>query len=477
MGVMIPLLQRTAFSQRKRFFFISAFIVFNLCGCSLSPTPTDSTLHLAQTLNQQLSLLDSKYGFKGWGSFRLGDHPILLVNLQSQDSYLLEKNQVRKVNYSQLPPGSEQQGAQFNITQWRGAPTLILFTGPDKTEEEQIRQLLYLAVHEGFHAFYQDPNRGFVHKPSRISRGQIYPLLIHPRYYRYEMFLALTDYLTTQNKRHLNRLSGWYFKWVKNFPEEADNYTDRIEGSAQFYTNQALTFIHNHKNKSQVSEYDYFKEKLQKPLLTSKWLDLDREAYLIGPLSGLVLDHLQATGWQTKVDQGKSPLEVLAYRYKPYPTSDNNDTLNEFVQISVDKMQAIDQSGVLDSIIKNLSANQSIRVVLTHNADTNFSSFNTDGFYRSLFDFTGVKDVQMVALTSPLIINLHQNSLKIEPPQYWVMAQSTPCSSSSGGTILFYPTDQVIIGKHRIQTLSAPTINWKIRTVIRQDDTTWVCLN
>lgn len=468
----------------KRFFFaqLTPLIILSAMGFSFascthfSKSRTDQT---ALALAHKLSMLDPQKGFDGWLDFDINQFPILILDRVSLKTHHVQNGKVVPISNDELPKELMQTSLNFDVTPFRGQDALILFYQSEKENLDYSFDinLLYLAVHEGFHIFYQKNKQVFQQQPANQSRGDFYPILEQPRYIRYEMFRSLIRYLETTDAKALNAYSWWYFKWFQNHKEEVLSYTDRIEGSAQYYSNQALTEIYNRENQTQLTPFQHFEKVLMRGGDKYKWFALDKEAYLLGPLTGVILDKVGSEDWKNQVNRKDSPLFLLARRYKPHKQPVDFKLKEEYLQMSIKRMQEIDQNGVLDNTVSSLAAPSTVRLVLANGPEVKMSGFTTNGIYRSFFEFKDSKGIVIIPLTSHVQIKTPNLEIKQAPQSALILSQKNPCSPQSGGTLFLFPPEKVQIKDRQVKTLMAPYINYKAQKILQRSGITWVCLN
>jgi len=478
-------LSKSVFQYGKRFFFAQLanllfFLALGTFSFNCSHFSKDRVVdRTALKLAQKLSLLDPQKGFDGWLDFDINQFPILLFDKHSSRTYHIQNGRVIEVSNHELPKEFLNGSLTFDVAPFRDHEALVLFYNSETVDRNNLLELnlLYFTVHEGFHLFYQKNNKVFQQQPTHQSRGEFYPILEQPRYFRYEMFRALNRYLKTSDPRSLNAYSWWYFKWYENHREEVSSYTDRIEGSAQYYSNQAMTRIYNSETASKLKPAQHFKKVLMKGGDKYKWFALDKEAYLLGPLTGIILDRLQNKNWKKQVNEKDSPLLLLARMYRPRRQPIDPQLKEEYLLLSVKKMQEVDQNGVLDQTVSQLANPSTIRLVLSHGADTKLSSFSSNGSYRSFFEFKGLDGISITPLSSNMLIQSPGLKIELTDKSALVLSSKNPCSQQNGGTLFLFPPENVQIQDRQVKTLMAPFINHRALKILQRYGITWVCLN
>lgn len=419
----------------SRFIFLLPIFVF--VGCATHPRKATTMVNESA---HHLKYLFS-HGQPVWDQCHLDKEPILFVSHKDNQVSLFRNSQLSKLNPTLWLPKIPTNPIEFLAAEIDGQKYLILFV--DKfTEEESSLKMTTMVLHEGFHSFCQQSwDRQFQGQ----SRGNIYPIQTVPRYYRWEMYDSLLSYLEKGRKlKDLRHFSYWYQKWQKNFPEEAKNYTDRVEGSAEFYTTLMVARLKSHLQKKTVSPLEVL---LDRPSL-SQVFDLSYESYVLGSLAGLILDHKNVKNWQKSVAKGSSPLQILSQQQKPLRKNVNNVKQTELLKISVEKMQAIDSDGKLDRVISGLASQKMVRVSIPLKI-LKPRGFAASAMYQSFFDFPGVKNVQLTKLKSDLPLIGPGFQYTIPNSAIWIMAEKSPCDPSSSALLLFDP-DQVVMTKKEL---------------------------
>jgi hypothetical protein len=139
--------------------------------------------------------------------------------------------------------------------------------GEKYTLEDYVFEMVALFYHEAFHAYVQNPSRGWNGNGSSskdgdskdYNRNQSYPVDYKPRVYRKMALLALKAAWDNpaQKDRHYARAKYWTNKYEKEYPQEAAGIkkTDIDEGTADFFERNLLHPLFNSK---QLHEIDGF---------------------------------------------------------------------------------------------------------------------------------------------------------------------------------------------------------------------------
>ncbi len=416
------------------------FCWFLIAGCAsknraLQPAISETAKNLQQIYRS------SK---RPWPHYNLLNYPIIFISFKDKIVKRFIKGDLQDLNFESWSQKIPRSRIGFDTLQIQSTKYLILHL--DNYKELSPMKLTETAIHEGFHYFGQEEWRQ--HKQEK-GRGDIYPLQAVPRYYRWEMRQSLSHFLQTNDKKSLQRFSYWYFKWKTNFKEEYENYTDRIEGTAQYYTNSLVTLLNQSVGNQPQDEFAVFKNNGVTSKSFQEMFSLSYESYVLGTLSGLILDKLGAAGWHKTTRLGPSPLELLARRYKPLRDNVNNGVQTEFLRASVREMEKIDKDGKIDKIISGLAKPQVLKAFIPSQGKQ-FSSFSIKGVYRSFFNYPGIKNVELIKLSSSHMISGPNMNFKFLPGDFWITAQETPCSKKHG-TILLFEKENVDVQNNRLK--------------------------
>ncbi len=402
-----------------------------------------------------------------WPHFNLLNYPIIFISFKEKIAQRFIKGDLQDLNFKRWHKLIPSSRIGFDTLKIESTKYLILHV--DNFKDLSPMKLTETAIHEGFHYFAQDEWR---QQKQETGRGDIYPLQAVPRYYRWEMRESLIHFLNSKNKQSLQRFSYWYFKWKTNFKEEYENYTDRIEGTAQYYTNHLMAGLNKALGFQPQDEFEVFKNNIATNQSFQEMFSLSYESYVLGTLSGMILDRLGAAGWQKTTRLGPSPLELLARRYKPLRDNVNNEVQTEFLRASVREMEKIDKDGQIDKIISGLASAGVLKAFIPSQGKQ-FSSFSIKGVYRSFFNYPGVKNVELIKLSSSHVISGPKMSFKFLPGDFWITAQQTPCSKKHG-TILLFEKENVELQNKRL-SVKANSLQFK-GSLKNHQGTQWFCI-
>ncbi len=407
-----------------------------LSSCATLSTHNESTV---QKVADHLTFLKKKTSKDSlWSPHLFLDKSILFLSEKNQVLYLIKKGSFEELDYKAFKSKLPHVFSSFDFKDFQAEKILII--NLDKNQTLSVEELTALILHESFHFYIQTKELGWEMHQSTQLRGDLYPLQSIPRYFRIEMYRSLMRYLETdQKKQSLESFSYWYQKWKHSFPEEFQNYTDRVEGSAEYFSNQYLTILNNKVSAKTQSPFEYHKSQHSESDLKTE-LSLTVESYRLGVLSGIILDSINKS-WKDKVNKGQSSLEYLASLYQPKKQPTNNTLQKELLHISIQKMQKLDKEGVLDQVIKKLSQTQTKLLVIPMK-NINVSGFTTSGIYRSFFNFKILKDLQFAPLLTPLTVSSKDWLIKIDKGKVWVTASQHPCRPNALATVIPLPNNK-----------------------------------
>jgi hypothetical protein len=244
------------------------------------------------------------------------------------------------------------------------------------------------------------------------------------------------------------------------FPKEYNNYTDRIEGSAEYYTNEQLTRLENLKSSEAITSFEHFK-KSKKFLDLKESLSLTIESYHLGALAGIVLDE-KLPHWKKEVRKGASPLELLALLQTKRREKPNFPLQNELIQISVKKMEQIDGDGRLDESIK-LLANIEVLLLIIPMSEVESSGFTSSGMYQSFFNFRLISNVQFIKLLTPVNMKHENWQTQIPSEKIWIMAKDHPCANQSLATVIPLKKGSFQYKNGRLQVLAPYNFSLEVK--------------
>lgn len=358
---------------RPKFMNICLLVfVILFAGCStLSP--------LRPTVNHITSSLNQISEDTIWNGFDLKKYPIIMVSQKNETAFLYVNGKTQKWPYKSVP--EDLRTRSFSYTKRKINNIHNMFVSLDDPRLlSDVDPIIHLIVHEAFHIFYQADHK--LWKPNlyeHFQRGQEWPIKAHPRYYRWMMLQELLDYTETSNPEHLKKYSSWYFLWSKSYPQEFHSFLDRHEGSAQYVSIVALRNL-TAKNTGPKGCVEIYKNRY--PSSFEKYnMDFESEAYLLGALTGCILNSLQSTAWQEEINTGISSQHLLARLYKSQThVKENMDEIKAFEDRQKDKMKNLSAAEILRIFTENYKKNNfnfvavDIRIVKS-------TSFEADGIY------------------------------------------------------------------------------------------------
>ena len=445
-------------------------VCFSITRCA---TTRKDMVSKTDQVTQNLEGLYSGKVPLAWGKKSLLDYPILFISFKHKYIERFYKGERQLLNFMKWEKEIPTSGTSFGLFKKDKTNHLVIYL--DNDSKNNTDNTTHTILHEGFHFFVQSDKKKWKQLEGNPNRGTLYPLEAIPRYYRWEMYKSLESYLESPGKEKLRGFSWWFNRWKVNFPDEYKNFTDRIEGSAQYYSNAMMTRLHNLKRTKLRSEFENFKAYFISKTDPKKRFRLDFESYLIGPLASMVLDQLKVSKWKNKVEKGASPLQLLAKKNKPKRQKINNIVQNEFLQVSIKEMQKIDKEGKLDRII-SLLANPKTHRVVVDNKNLQFTSFAAKGMFKPSFNFQDTGDLQFIALSSPHKVSGLNIDINYKKGDHWIMLSGSPCLKKGSTTLLLYESKNLNFKNGYVQTQTRPLIHAPVKR-IKKNKANWYCVD
>lgn len=331
---------------------------------------------------------------------------------------------INNTNYLALPKGelAEEWLTIYNRGQFQGKSTLgfqfgLFSENYEDSEDGWWGTDIPFFFHEAFHQNWQ---HAFSYKSSSPSRrAQDYPIDWYPRYLRIATINALYD--SFLNNQTLSYAAYWWDRYNTYALDEALSIdrTDRVEGTAE-YAESILTaitnlgcdateesLIKNIKNNKSFSPYDYS-------------IDLDSESYKIGEVAGLLLRLHSIENWQSRIEEGETPAEVLLSN-----VSATEPLIDDHLEQSIQQSTAEDNSrlsALLDEDINNILDKNRIRMAF--NVSDIQGSYSTQGFYRPV----NHPQIHEITASMDALIQLNGPIKLIDSAVFEL--ETTACSSS-----------------------------------------------
>ncbi|MFH1387216.1 MAG: hypothetical protein ABIH50_06090 [bacterium] len=249
---------------------------------------------------------------------------VAIVGRQDSFTYLwnTEGNRLLVKTWKNQLPAELSDCSYWHISRWKGRDILVVCVNDYNNDIDEILELI---CHEGFHLVGQ---AGWAKDKENGWRGDVYPEKIEPRLLRRELMNSLYEHIRGNSSASLGEAVYWHNKYCLEFPAEKkeQEYTDRIEGSADYVgllgaalgrlgiaaSNEAiLADVRKRLARRWKNKYNNF---LYQGSLK------EGESYAIGAMAGLALERIKVPGWQEKVAQGKTPMDILAENAPPLPT-------------------------------------------------------------------------------------------------------------------------------------------------------------
>lgn len=297
-----------------------------------------------------------------WTGFNWKDLNLVLVYPSKEQSWIwsVSIDKISVIDNRLLSPRT--LGSSYDFFEWANLPSLSINVEHDD-------DIYGLAVHEFFHDQGQK-NWKPVEKKTE-SRGLAYPLQANPRFYRRMLLENLYDYFSKENFVSLIKARFWHDLLIKEFPNETELATDRIEGSAEYVEMMAMAISEvgcsasedTLKNEA-MKHLDHRYRRLTDPQFTG----FDYEGYVIGGLATLILrfSDLNMKAWTQAFVNGVTPIEQLLDKILPakhlnYKEQNRAAKLSGFYAEVIDRMNR-EYGKLLDRDIRNWSNKDYVRV-------------------------------------------------------------------------------------------------------------------
>ncbi|WP_164141770.1 hypothetical protein [Serratia marcescens] len=242
-----------------------------------------------------------------------------LIVADAHNAWAVDSKSLTKLPYSEIQRRHlPVEYMYYQEIQWPdGRPTIYVSLGATLPPEEKSRFqseknpvpiLFNVATHEAFHFFVQT-NVWKNISPDNNSRATAYPVQVAPRFYRNSIIRSL--HATLQGDQNgLGHARYWFDLWKTLYPDDASRIrqTDIEEGSAR-YIEIAAEIIAEGK-RFNTPEFQHALINKMNDKVNFIHTSSDSESYLIGALSGFILN-MKDLRWQSNVVQGVPPLDIL----------------------------------------------------------------------------------------------------------------------------------------------------------------------
>lgn len=294
-------------SYKLFFVFLYFFAVIFTAPAALaeSPQPSEKIQKAISYMRPSTSICPERV----WPQNVWNKAAFVFTEPQSKDSiswfWDLQSNQLRPIDNSKLSAGALTSYYSFFELEGYSVTSLNM----DRLWFPE--QVAAFGIHEAFHYLAQAKWSS----PKVRSRSTAYPIDPFPRLFRKLTQDQILKYTQSQDIAHLEEAKYWFEKWKTSAPDEVGNYTDGIEGSANYIETMAMSVS---RQGCQASEVDLVKEALarvnQRTLHSQPTLDaFDTESYTMGATAILAARQagLFNLEWAVKMSQGESPIEML----------------------------------------------------------------------------------------------------------------------------------------------------------------------
>lgn len=303
---------------------------------------------------------------KVWPRFNLGDYPTYLVNHNQKPAQISEmdaksgtvkepSSDARKYISGEgekaysvgVPSKDGKNGVAVNATPDLGNTGIKTPVCKEKISaynsllpksfgsKDPTDLPMDILVHEAYHSVDQNPEHVCNHtdptqwsklsgdrdiRADAATKSTVSTYRAHMLY-----FLTKAAKEPSSRKQSISEALGWYKKMTDEFPNAVKelNSVDRREGSASYVGTQAVTLSKVGCNSDSLKHRKAFLE-LADHRLSSTPQSLERQAYGLGAIVGLLLDEAGDKSWKNEVERGKTPMDVLASRSIAAPATSPN---------------------------------------------------------------------------------------------------------------------------------------------------------
>jgi hypothetical protein len=256
--------------------------------------------------------------------------------------------------------------ARFGNATLNNAPVMWWMLRPNTEQWDEDAQIM----HEGFHS----SSRSFL-SPQPFYRGLSYPEDWKPRFYRQEIIASLRTAVESHKRKLLGQATYWHDKWIAEFPADSKQLreVDREEGAAEYFgtMSASLAAVGCQGNNDALFNVAAKKWLTWKNNLFAK----EGESYVIGGLSGLLLQERNPNKWQQELIKGGDLEELLLANSRPVveaPSPKIEHSLRDLYVQENAQMEA-----VIKPIIEHMASHDYILVVIPESWEQ--GSFTTSG--------------------------------------------------------------------------------------------------
>jgi hypothetical protein len=267
-------------------------------------------------------------------------------------------------------------GPKFCKSEYTAYNALLAGTDPTVEKTSMSDRLFAFTTHETFHKVDQSPGNS-IHNHTgackwnadgvqqRSIGGDTSGFALGRQHImKYLMQAYDAPKGSSERKKYLGLVKSWQEKLSKEYPEEYKIFSkvDRSEGIAEYAGVMSNVFGTLGCNPSEAD-----KKKLIQKHIKNRYIDmvqaLDMQSYLVGAISGFILDEeaKDNSAWKNTVTKTKiAPLDLLSKEkiYKEAPTT-NGPTKNEAIMNSIPVADALDKC-------KNNEVAKAVSPILNH---------------------------------------------------------------------------------------------------------------
>lgn len=400
-----------------------------------------------------------------WPGYDWHNMNIIMINPGKSLSWSAATGELTSIDEATLPPKAFQGIYSFLRDGERRALTLNPIGPRTIFKNEDV--LFNLAVHEGFHFTAQ---HGW--KKAKGRRGTSFPLEVQPRMYRRMMFDRMKEHFVSggHHTHALGQAAFWFQKWRQEYPHEFAAATDGYEGTARYVELIAEILGEEGCDITEERMRDLAIRAVSERAtyrLGENVLQLDSEGYFLGSISSLILRFFhRASGWEKRIPQGVTPVEVLLTRVTPIEDAIPSELIGTY-QGGANRKNA-EMARTLDSDVQHFHSGDMIRIsppVSSHRA-----SYSPMGFYLP----QNLPGVVAAPLAQSIQFKGEDWNLTAHKTKVFFSIPNHPCESSWDVTLV--PRSSVSISEDRIRVIGSG-MNGEMPGILKKDEhgLDWFC--
>ncbi len=413
-----------------------------------------------------------------WSGESWSKRSVLLVSKEKKTAYLWnapeKPGKTRVVNFDDLPSAVREEFV-FNFLDFEGAKVIAVSLDismlVNLSGHDYIDFAIPLAIHEGFHVFFQQAWPNFANAQV-TSRAPIYPDKPRLRFLRRELVLSLRASLLSDAP--LGAAAHWRNALRAEFPEELTTlaWVDNAEGTARFVEGRAVVLAKygcsaaSSLLPTEVEDYIGINVGVQEPF------DSSDEPYHLGNYAVQLLEKSGHADYVAKLTSGATPVDLLLESVAPLPQVEDAARLGHAISV-IEERNAKAKTWI-DPLLAALKSTGSTRVVFP--TSWYVGSYKTHGSYRlanepnapeATSEFIGT----LMDPTSLVSVSIDANVLDL---------RTTPCGlpGPGGATVVVVPTTSITLTSSDTRLTSSgklETFELPVKAVTDDAGRSWLC--